>query len=242
LNDALFRRVAPIRDDFKFDGDTAEVFEDMLRRSIPFYGELQAMTAELARRYAQDGSDVYDLGCSTGTTMLLLAKALSGRRTRIVGVDASAAMLEKARRKLRRARVLRRCRLVRADVNAPPAMPNASVAVLNLTLHFVRPVNRERLLAAVFKGLRRGGCLILTEKIVPEDSIVARDFVDLYHAFKARQGYSRLEIDRKREALENVLIPYRVEENRRLLRRSGFQVVEEFFRWYNFCGLLAVKR
>jgi tRNA (cmo5U34)-methyltransferase len=242
MKDTLFRRASPIRDDFKFDGDTADVFEDMLRRSIPFYGEIQAMTAELARRYAQDGSDVYDLGCSTGTTMLLLAKALRSRRVNIVGVDASPTMLEKARLKLRRAGVLRRCRLVAADVNEAPAMKNASVAVMNLTLHFVRPVNRERLLAEVHKGLRRGGCLILTEKIVTEDSAVTRDFVDLYHDFKARQGYSRREIERKREALENVLIPYRVEENRALLRRGGFAVVEEFFRWYNFCGLLAVKR
>jgi tRNA (cmo5U34)-methyltransferase len=50
-----------------------------------------------------------------------------------------------------------------------------------------------------------------------------------------------VEIAQKREALENVLIPYRPEENRELLRATGFKYVEEFFRWYNFAGLVAVK-
>ncbi len=242
MKDMLFKSPHPIRGDFAFGRDAAGVFEDMLARSIPFYGEIQAMTAELARSFAQEGSAIYDLGCSTGTTMLSLAKVLRDRNVRIIGVDSSAAMLAKARRRLKRAGIMPRCRLVEADMNRGVDLTNASVAILNLTLHFVRPCNREKLLARVHKGLRRNGCLILTEKILAADSNLARQFVDLYHAFKARQGYSRLEIRRKRESLENVLIPYRFEENQRLLRRSGFALTEEFFRWYNFCGILAVKR
>ena len=50
-----------------------------------------------------------------------------------------------------------------------------------------------------------------------------------------------MEIAQKREALENVLIPYRPEENRALLREVGFKHVEETFRWYNFASMIAVK-
>jgi tRNA (cmo5U34)-methyltransferase len=58
---------------------------------------------------------------------------------------------------------------------------------------------------------------------------------------KRRNGYSELEISQKREALENVLIPYRMEENRELLLEGGFRSVEEFFRWYNFVAFAAIK-
>ena len=38
-----------------------------------------------------------------------------------------------------------------------------------------------------------------------------------------------------------MLIPYRLDENRALLLENGFSQVQEFFRWYNFAGLVAVR-
>jgi tRNA (cmo5U34)-methyltransferase len=58
---------------------------------------------------------------------------------------------------------------------------------------------------------------------------------------KRRNGYSDLEIAKKREALENVLIPYRLEENKDLLRKCGFKHVDVYFKWYNFCAMIATK-
>ena len=50
-----------------------------------------------------------------------------------------------------------------------------------------------------------------------------------------------MEIAQKREALENVLIPYKLQENRELLLKEGFRYCDIFFKWYNFCGVIAVK-
>jgi tRNA (cmo5U34)-methyltransferase len=110
-----------------------------------------------------------------------------------------------------------------------------------LTLQFIRPLQRERVIRKVLEGLNDQGCLILIEKLIFEDSLFNRLFIRYYYNLKKRQGYSESEIAHKREALENVLIPYRPEENRELLRTAGFRHVEEFFRWYNFCGMVAVK-
>ena len=55
--------------DFKFDSDVAGVFDDMVNRSVPFYEKIQRMTAELAADHCIEGSRIYDLGCSTGTSM-----------------------------------------------------------------------------------------------------------------------------------------------------------------------------
>ncbi len=51
-----------------------------------------------------------------------------------------------------------------------------------------------------------------------------------------------MEISQKREALENVLVPYKLSENITLLRDKGFAHCEVFFKWFNFAGLVAVKK
>ena len=120
-------------------------------------------------------------------------------------------------------------------------MQDASLALMVLTLQFLRPLHRERLVANVFKGLRENGGLILVEKVLGEDSHFNRLFIKHYYDFKRRSGYSDLEITQKREALENVLIPYKLFENLELLTRSGFREKDVFFKWYNFCGIVAIK-
>ena len=119
---------------------------------------------------------------------------------------------------------------------------NASVVVLCLTLQFVRPIYREQLVQNIYDGLNPGGVLIFVEKILAEESTFNRDFIKYYYNYKRRNNYSELEISQKREALENVLIPYKLSEDVALLRDRGFAHCEVFFKWYNFTGLVAVKK
>lgn len=227
--------------DFKFGATVANVFDDMVNRSVPFYGEMQRMTAELTANHARSGTNVYDLGCSTGTTMIGM-NTLVPEDICFIGVDDSEEMLDKCRTKLTEAGFTRPYELVVADLNQGVAINNASVVVLCLTLQFVRPIHRERLLKTISAGLIEGGVLILVEKILAEDSNFNRDFIRYYYDMKRRHQYSEMEISQKREALENVLIPYKLSEDILLLRETGFSTVETFFKWYNFAGLIAVKK
>lgn len=129
-----------------------------------------------------------------------------------------------------------------ADLNQGIKITNASVVVLCLTLQFVRPIYREQLLKNIYDGLNSGGVLILVEKILAEDSLFNRDFIEYYYDYKRRNQYSEMEISQKREALENVLVPYKLSENISLLRDQGFAHCEIFFKWYNFAGLIATKK
>jgi tRNA (cmo5U34)-methyltransferase len=155
-------------------------------------------------------------------------------------MDNSEEMLERCRQKLAEAGS-RECRLEWADFNQGLAINDASLVLLVLTLQFIRPLNREHLMADIHRGMRENGCLVLVEKVLGEDSLFNRQFIKYYYDHKKRRGYSEIEITRKREALENVLIPYKLFENRDLLLRCGFRHVEVFFKWYNFCGVMAVK-
>lgn len=241
--DKIFESGAARGSDFEFNAEVAKVFDDMLQRSVPFYKEQQYCIEEIAEKFWIPGTKVYDLGCSTAETLLRLGKKL-GDSAQMVGYDYAQPMLDRARLKLEKAGMIRNVELKQVDLNANLAdveLENASVVTLCWTLQFVRPLFRDRLIKWIYDGLVNGGALVVTEKILTNDSNMNRFFIDFYYDFKRRNGYSEQEISKKREALENVLVPYRVDENFKLFRNNGFEIVETFFQWYNFAGFLCVK-
>jgi tRNA (cmo5U34)-methyltransferase len=239
--DEVFKDEIKKASDFKFSEKVAKVFDDMVNRSVPFYGEIQRMMSELAADHAKEGSDVYDLGCSTGTTMIGM-DTMVDPIIRFIGIDDSQEMLDKCKSKLLEQGFSRDYELRCADLGQGVKINNASVVILCLTLQFVRPIYREQLLKNIYDGLNSGGALVLVEKILAEDSRYNRDFIKYYYNYKRRNNYSELEISQKREALENVLIPYKLSEDITMLRDTGFSHCEVFFKWYNFAGLVAVKK
>jgi tRNA (cmo5U34)-methyltransferase len=226
--------------DFAFGTKVAAVFDDMVDRSVPFYQEIQRMIAEMAADFAVENTNLYDLGCATGTTLLNL-DATIGKNVKFIGVDNSAEMLKKCREKLAARGFKRDHELVCVDLNQGVRIENASMVFLVLTLQFVRPLHRDNLIKSIHHGLNENGCVILVEKVLGEDSVFNRLFIDYYYDLKKRHGYSELEISQKREALENVLVPYKLLENREMLLRAGFRYCDVFFKWYNFCGIIALK-
>jgi tRNA (cmo5U34)-methyltransferase len=238
--DELFREERRRANDFEFGEKTAAVFDDMLDRSVPFYEEIQRMISEMSADFAVPGTNLYDVGCSTCNTFVKIDPLVQQDVT-FVGLDSSEPMLAKAKEKLAKHGVTRPCELICVDLNKGVNIANASVVVMNLVLQFVRPLNRTRVVQEIASGINKDGCLILVEKVICPDSTVNRLFIKYYYEMKKRHGYSEMEIAQKREALENVLIPYHFAENKDLLMECGFRSVEAFFRWYNFCGMLAIK-
>lgn len=239
--DDVFRNQINHVSDFKFGTKVVSVFDDMVSRSVPYYDEMQRMIAELAADYVLPDTTVYDLGCSTGTTMIGM-NATVAPDIKFVGIDDSAEMLKKCKSKLEEAGFTRPYDLVEADIQQHFKIENASVVVLCLTLQFVRPICREKVLRKIVDGLLPGGVLILVEKILAEESSFNRSFIKYYYDYKRRNEYSEMEISQKREALENVLIPYKLSENILMLKEAGFAQCELFFKWYNFSGIIAVKK
>jgi tRNA (cmo5U34)-methyltransferase len=226
---------------FEFNQEVAEVFDDMLVRSVPFYSEIQRMVTELTEKFSIDNTNIYDLGCSTGTTMLNIFKQKNLKKIKIIGIDYSQPMIDLAKKKLKEEYSGNNYEFFIADLNKPININNASVVLMILTLQFVRPIQRELLIKQIYDNLQNNGCLIITEKIIPGSIPLRKLFIDFYYKYKKSKGYSDLEISQKREALENVLIPYTLNENFELLRRNGFKNVDVFFNWYNFAGIIGVK-
>ena len=237
--DTLFDINAPAGK-FEFNEMVAEVFDDMLDRSVPFYKDVIAMSAEILGRSLQQGDVVYDLGCSTGTTLLHLARKLDTRNLKFIGVDNSKAMLDKARRKAEMFPMAETIVFSEQDIILSD-FAGAGAVILNYTLQFIKPAARQDFLKNIQSGLRDGGVLILSEKVVCRDELFNEQFLDSYHHYKKRSGYSELEIANKREALEDVLIPLTIQENLDLLLEAGFKRAATFFQWFNFVSIMACK-
>jgi tRNA (cmo5U34)-methyltransferase len=237
--DTLYNTAAPV-EKFEFNEQVADVFDDMLDRSVPFYKQVIEMTGQILERFLIPGDTVYDLGCSTGTTLLHLIRILSSMDLRFVGVDNSDAMLDKALRKAQMFSLADRILFNRQDITRVD-ISGAGAIILNYTLQFINPPVRQEFLGKIYHGLRRNGILILSEKVVCEDKDFNDQYLDSYYRYKKKRGYSELEIARKREALENVLIPLSNRKNRSMLEEAGFSRVTTFFQWFNFISFVAIK-
>ncbi|MDH4318310.1 MAG: carboxy-S-adenosyl-L-methionine synthase CmoA [Desulfobulbaceae bacterium] len=237
--DKLFH-IESIREDFNFNEQVAEVFDDMLNRSVPFYGAVIEAIAGLVGNCAPRGATIYDLGCSTGGTLLELGRRLVKLEPTLIGIDNSDAMLEKARRKVGMFSKSEMITFQRADILTHD-FSGADVIICNYILQFLRPMIRPDFVRKLYNSMPAGGILILSEKTISHDRRLNREFIAMHHQYKRDRGYSELEIASKREALENVLIPFSKDENGELLKQAGFSTIETFFQWFNFCSFVAIK-
>ena len=244
VRDQVFAGAAKRASDFEFSKDVADVFDDMLVRSVPLYVEQQNMVKEIGKKFYVADTSVYDLGCSTATTLINFCREFDGS-ARFVGYDNSKPMLEHSMRKIKANGFENRIELRYGDLNGDLSklpLEKASVVTMCWTLQFIRPLQRDNLVKWIYSGLVANGVLVVTEKILTNNTHMNRFFIDFYYDLKKKNGYSNQEIQRKRESLENVLIPYRINENLELFKRNGFEIVETFFQWYNFAGFLCVKK
>ena len=235
MTDKVFNKT--ISKQFEFDEEVASVFDDMLDRSVPFYKEMQRLSIVFANNFLENGSKVYDLGCSTGTTLIELSKNCN-KTLNLIGIDNSEAMLERASKKAKAFGV--DIKFICSDI-FDVNLKGAKVIFSNYTLQFIRPLQREKLIKKIYDSLEDGGIFIFSEKLVSQNSILNKQFIDEYYSFKKTQGYSEFEISQKREALENVLIPYTEEENKKMILDAGFTHCETIFKWVNFATFIAIK-
>lgn len=225
---------------WEFDDAVTAVFDDMLARSIPELEGMRELVAKIASPFVQPKTDIVDLGCSRGDAMARLISSNAGNN-RFVGVEISPPM--------RRASESRFADLIERgivqirgdDLKHEYPDVHTSVTLCVLTLMFIPIEHRFRLLAEAYHRTVPGGAFILVEKILGADSVTDEMFSRLYYDYKRIMGYSQEAIDRKRLALEGVLVPVSAAFNEQLLEGAGFNHVECFWRYLNFSAWVAIK-
>lgn len=221
---------------FEFNQDVADVFDDMVSRSVPYYTQLQQQIIAIASSFLKPNGIIYDFGASTGTTLYNLHKAYSQLNLQTTGIDYSLEMLEKAKEKNKNFPGEWQIH----DLNTPIKLKHHDLSLMILTLQFLAPESREVLLKQIYDALLPGGAFIFVEKIEPS-AMLSDLFETHYFEYKRQMGYSDIEIQRKKLALQGKLKPLSIQENQSLLLNSGFKEVSPFFQWFQFVGWIAVK-
>lgn len=238
--DTLFSAPIEKLGDFTFDESVAEVFPDMIQRSVPGYSNIITAIGMLAERFVTPNSNVYDLGCSRGAGILSIRRNVRADGVKIIGIDNSSAMVERCRNHINAYHSDIPVNILLDDIRHTD-IQNASMVVLNFTLQFLPPEDRIALLKKIHQGLLPNGVLILSEKFDFADSQVNELLIDLHHTFKRANGYSELEVSQKRTALENVMRTDTIHTHKTRLQQAGFSHVELWFQCFNFGSMIALK-
>ncbi len=239
--DRVFATKQPAVKPFEFNKEVANVFNDMLNRSVPLYSESIYRQSQLAARFYKDGSHIYDLGCSNGNLGVLILDQFKGKPFSMIGIDSSRPMIKKYSDRIKDRKGASSIGLVCGLLEDLP-IRNASVVLINLTLQFLDPGKRDALIKQIYKGMNSGGILLLTEKTINPVNTLDALQIELYTKFKIENGYSELEISQKRDALEKVLIPDTVQIHRDRIIGAGFSIFDVWLKWFNFTSMIAIKQ
>lgn len=236
FQDRIYATKQPNVSDFQFNREVVQVFDDMIGRSVPYYRDNIAQIVSMSCDYAQEGTRIYDLGCSLGACTLPIASGLKSRDVEVIGVDNSEAMLsELERRSEGRSITMVHDRIENIEIE------NASVVILNYTLQFIPVDQREALLKKILIGTVDGGILLLSEKLKGPNHLLDELFIQYHHDFKRANGYSDLEISQKRQALENVMITETADQQIERLYRVGYGDCCVWQQFFNFASFFAKK-
>ncbi len=223
--------------DFAFNEQVVAVFPDMIRRSIPGYETIIPLCALLAtnhlRKLGTNQHIVYDLGCSLGASSAALLSQFPDESLSIVAVDNSEAMIAEATRLNPDPRL----KFLQADV-LDLEMKNVSIVIANFLFQFIPRQQREDLLTNIRAALNPDGLLIISEKIFSPKQEDQHLFDKTHLDYKRANGYSDLEINQKKEALEKVMLIDSEEVHMARLHKAGFHKITKWFQCLNWASYL----
>jgi len=238
--DTLFNQPLSKVSEFDFDSQVAEVFPDMIQRSVPGYDIILSTLGQLTAQFCQADSHYYDLGCSLGAATLMMRKSINKAGCQLFAIDNSQAMLERCQTHVQAYNYPTPVSFLLQDIN-DVNIENAAIVVLNFTLQFIPLHKRQQLINRIYQGLKPGGLLFLSEKLCFGDNIIDDLFINLHHEFKKANGYSELEIAQKRASLENVLVPETYAMHVARLKEAGFEHYSLWYQNMNFSSMVAIK-
>ena len=238
--DEVFKKESEGLNSFRFNANVAAVFDDMASRSIPMYRMMyESLVKWAAKAPISNCNRIYDIGCSTGTGICLLANHLQ-RQCQFIGIDTSIDMLNAAKAKLSEIGN-HEIALVHNDAVNYEYEPT-SLVILNYTMQFLPISMRERLLQKISDALIPGGILFMSEKLTPEGNSLKKPIEQIYDEYKRSHGYSDIEILEKKKALQDFLIPITEQEHRASLQSVGLTEHETILKWHQFATFIAIKR
>lgn len=222
---------------WQFDDSVTDIFDDHVNQSVPLYGDIQNIVANISDFFIDTNCPIYDLGCSTGETISKINLRHFDKNLKFIGIDESLSMLNKAKEKTY---LVKNINLVNSKIEDYTFKEKTNLIISILTLHFLPVGERKKVISNIYNALNEGGAFLLVEKTYPQNVQCNDIFTQLYHDFKETKGLTALEIRDKDKSLRSKLIPLSLDENIKILQDQGFKT-DIFFKYLNFAGIICLK-
>ena len=211
----------------EFSFNTINNFDDHIMKSIPNYDVLINTILSMSEYFLEKGTNIYDLGCSTGKLLKSLPNSNENNK---IGYDNASLMPESNEN----------IEFKVVNLNNEFSIINACLVYSVFTMQFLNRINRLNYCKTIYEGLNEGGALFLCEKIYQLDGLLQEILTFSHYDYK-KNHFTDEEIYAKEHDLRFIMKPNRQGENELLLKEAGFSTVTQFWQSYNFIGLIAIK-
>jgi tRNA (cmo5U34)-methyltransferase len=226
---------------YEFSFTTIRDFDSHIAQEIRGYETLFTIATGIANTVIATGTNIYDLGCSTGRFLITLAERIAAeadtyrrRYVRFIGIEPNDNFAAYHTNKPDSVT------FVRERITASTQFENASLISSIFTLQFIPIHERQAVIRNVYHGLNPGGVLLLAEKVYAGDPEIERLINDSHFDFK-REFTDPAQIFAKDVRLRSIMRPLTLQDNVSLLENAGFDRHECFWRVNNFAALIAIK-
>ena len=224
------------KDKWNFDKVYVDKFVDHISKSVPFYFECHNMIKEISNHFIYKNSVVYELGCSAGNLVNLLAESHNKINAEFIGLDISPEMIKHAKKVYK----LKNLKFFESDL-FKFKFKKTDLFISFYTIQFINPSRRQIIIDKIYRNLNKGGAFIFFEKTINKNSKFENILQEIYFNFKLKNNFSVEEIVAKQKSLIGILEPFERIHNLNLLKKAGFKNTTIIFKMYDFEGYLAIK-
>ncbi len=221
---------------WKFSKDIVKSFDKHILKSVPMYLEGHKTICSISDYFLNDGSVVYDLGCSTGTLVFKLNKRHHRKKIKYYCVEIEHEMLKYAKKINKKKNVF----FSNQDINKIK-FKKSDLIISHYTIQFISPRIRQKIIDKIYKSLNWGGAFLFFEKVRGPDARFQDILTGVYNEFKLENGFKPEEIFNKTRSLKSILEPFSPNGNLGLLKRAGFKDIVTIQKSICFQGWLAIK-
>jgi tRNA (cmo5U34)-methyltransferase len=217
----------------KFD-EVAKYYDHQRESLIPCFHDLYDITVNLAL-WKNNEPKVLDIGAGTGLlTKFLFEKYPEAEFTLI---DMSEEMLKVAKNRFRSAENFK---YIVADYTAHNFNDSFDLVVSSLSIHHLEDDDKEKLYKKIYNALNPEGIFLNADQVIGPTQNLDAGYQKNWMEILDNSDLSESE---KTSAVERMKFdkPATLEDNLKWLMECGFEDVDIYYKYYNFCVFYAKK-
>lgn len=218
----------------KFD-EVAEHYDRQRESLIPCFHDFYGITVNSAQ-WKNNEPKILDIGAGTGLlTKFLFEKYPEAEFTLI---DLSEEMLKVAKNRFKNSP--KNFRYITADYTTHDFNYSFDMVVSSLSIHHLEDKDKEKLYKKIYNILNPGGIFLNADQVIGPTPNINEGYQKNWMELLDNSGLSESE---KTSALERMKFdkPAALEDNLKWLRDCGFEDVDIYYKYYNFCIFYAKK-